>query len=93
MGDRNITHDLRVFGAVQSGDDLVIDLYGGPSNACGSVRFTFTSNEELVARLELVCTWRAEGRSVALVTCDKQIVLIDESRLAEHLAESGEAAA
>jgi hypothetical protein len=81
---RNITHDLRVLSADQSGDDLVIDLYGGPSNACGSVRFTFTSTDELVARLELVRSWCAEQRSVALVTDDSQIVLIDERRLNEQ---------
>jgi hypothetical protein len=81
---RNITHDLRVLSAEQSGDDLVIDLYGGPSNACGSVRFTFTSNEELAARLDLVKSWCDDGRSVALVTDDAQIVLIDERRLSEQ---------
>lgn len=78
---RNITHDLRVLSVEQSGNHLVIDLYGGPSNACGSVRFTFTSDEELLARLELVRSWRAEQRPVALVTDDSQIVLIDEARL------------
>jgi len=81
---QNITHDLRVLNAEQSGDDLVIDLYGGPSNACGSVRFTFTSNDELKARLDLVRNWCMDQRSVALVTDDAQIVLIDERRLSEH---------
>jgi cell wall assembly regulator SMI1 len=81
---RNITHDLRVLNAEQSGDDLVIDLYGGPSNACGSVRFTFTSDEELEARLALVRSWCDDQRSVALVTDDSQIVLIDERRLSEQ---------
>jgi hypothetical protein len=80
----NITHDLRVLNAEQNGDDLVIDLYGGPSNACGSVRFTFTSDDELQARMELVRNWCAEQRSVALVTDDAQIVLIDERRLVEQ---------
>jgi hypothetical protein len=87
---RNITHDLRVLNAAQSGDDLVIDLYGGPSNACGSVRFTFTSNEELEARLALVLSWCNDQRSVALVTDDSQIVLIDERRLSEQSEETPE---
>ena len=87
---RNITHDLRVLNAEQAGDDLVIDLYGGPSNACGSVRFTFTSTEELEARLTLVRSWCSDQRSVALVTDDAQIVLIDERRLDEKSSESPE---
>jgi|tagenome__1003787_1003787.scaffolds.fasta_scaffold19303931_2 hypothetical protein len=87
---RNITHDLRVLNAEQAGDDLVIDLYGGPSNACGSVRFTFTSNDELEARLALVRSWCSDQRSVALVTDDAQIVLIDERRLDEQQAERPE---
>jgi hypothetical protein len=90
---RNITHDLRVLHAERSGDDLVIDLYGGPSNACGSVRFTFTSDDELQARLKLVRSWCSDQRSVALVTDDAQIVLIDERRLGEQTerAEASEA--
>jgi hypothetical protein len=87
---RNITHDLRVLNAEQAGDDLVIDLYGGPSNACGSVRFTFTSNDELEARLTLVRGWCSDQRSVALVTDDSQIVLIDERRLDDQQSESPE---
>ena len=81
---RNITHDLRVLGAKLSGDDLLIDLYGGPSNACGSVRFTFDDDAQRTARLSLVRGWAEDQRPVALVTDDATIVLVDEKRLIER---------
>jgi hypothetical protein len=81
---RTITHDLRVLGAKLSGDDLLIDLYGGPSNACGSVRFTFDDSEQRVQRLNLVRGWCDDQRPVALVTDDSTIVLVDERRLIER---------
>lgn len=79
---RTVTHDLHVLSVSTDGTDLVIDLYGGPSNACGSVRFTFNDPANLPARLELVQAWAAEDRALALLTGDDQIVLIDERRLA-----------
>jgi hypothetical protein len=90
-----VTHDLRVFGCEEQhnekhGPELVVDLYGGPENACGSVRFTFTNYYELQARLELVRNWATEQRSVALITDAAQITLIDERRLSGSVEGTGD---
>lgn len=84
---RTVTHDLRVLGATPDGSDLVIDLYGGPSNACGSVRFTFDSQAALLNRWLQVQTWAAVNRPMALIEDDGQIVLMDERHLADDTRE------
>lgn len=80
----NITHDLRILGAEQDGNELVIDLYGGPANACGSVRFTFSDPDVLHARCQLVQSWCETEQRVALFTNNSTIVLIDEQHLSEQ---------
>ena len=75
-----VTYDLRILAADRIGDDLVISLYGGPSNACGSVRFSFTSSEELEARLDLVRSWITNDVAVAFETTPDNVVIYDQER-------------
>ena len=86
---KKITHNMKVFSSELTGEcDLTIALYGGESNACGSVRFTFTDDADRYARHLLVQEWEKDGTLVALITEDPpgQIVLMDERKLAEREA-------
>lgn len=77
------TTDLRVYDVLVEDSFLIVDLYGGPSNAFGTVRFRMTSPEAALARGEQVRQWAKEELPVALKTSNTEIVLILQSALSE----------
>lgn len=81
MSRKRITRDLRVISCDMDNMDLVVDLFGGPSNACGAVRFTFDDHPSLLRRFERVQSWCDASTPVALVTDSEQIVLMTMERL------------
>jgi hypothetical protein len=75
----SVTPDLRVLDARQDGNDLLVDVYGGPTNACRSVRLVYRELRSLRAALLVVRRWRDRGQPVALVIDETKTVLIEES--------------
>jgi hypothetical protein len=66
--DSTVTPDLRVFSVTKDylNKAVVISLYGGDQNACGSVRFEYDSNADLEAAVKKIKTWQEGNVAVAL---------------------------
>lgn len=75
----SVTPDLRVLDACQDGTDLLVDVYGGPTNACGSVHLSYRDVSSVRAALLVVRRWRDRGQPVALVIDETKTVLIEEA--------------
>jgi len=75
MSEPSVTTDLRIFDVRVSGDVLYVALYGGPSNSCGSVSFTYTDTSELHTQRKKLEHWHRQGTPVELVQDDEAIVV------------------
>lgn len=51
MAEGDLIQDLSVFAVSVDGERLVVSLYGGPSNACGTVTYTIGPSRERRAAL------------------------------------------
>ena len=78
IGESDLVQDLRVFAVIETGDDLLVSVYGGPSKACGLVRFTFPASHERAAQRARLERWQAEERPVALLTTGDSLRLFCE---------------
>ncbi|HUR17865.1 MAG TPA: hypothetical protein VMZ51_02875 [Acidimicrobiales bacterium] len=76
-----VIQNLRVFSVESIGDELRVDIYGGPECVCGSLRYTFEDSEERQARLDLLERWRVEATLVTYVCRDDAGALLDERSL------------
>lgn len=87
IGESDLVQDLRVLAVVEAGDDLLVSVYGGPSNACGLVRFTFVDATERASQRARLERWRTEERPVSLLTTGDSLRLFCErTALARSLA-------
>ena len=82
-----LLQDLRVFDAHAEGNDLVVALYGGASNACEVVRFRFSDMTEREQQLRRVLRWRRAGSPLALLRYGTTTALLDERALLERAME------
>lgn len=73
-----VLQDLRVLTCANDGRDLVVSLYGGPTFACGSVRWL---NGNSRARLRQLRRWRDEGTPLTYVRRGSTVTLVDEDAL------------
>lgn len=73
------TSELRILpvegGIVQEDDTLIVSLYGGPSNACGCVRFTYSDIAVLKRHSALLRRWQADETALELEATEKEICL------------------
>ena len=87
IGEADLVQDLRVLAVVEAGADLLVSVYGGPSKACGLVRFTFPAPDERAAQRRRLERWQAEERPVSLLTTGDSLRLFCErTALARALA-------
>jgi len=81
-----VVQDLLVLEVVEDGDDVNVDLFGGPALACASVRFTFADAVERARNVGRLKRWCHEGRAVTLTTTPSTVRLEDPARtLGEQL--------
>ena len=76
-----VLQGVLVLGAVVDGDDVHVDVYGSPSNICGSVRFTFGDAEQrsdMVSQLE---EWAENGTCLTYVQRGSSVTLQDDTAL------------
>lgn len=73
-----ILQGLRVLACGSDGADLLVSLYGGPTCACGSVRW-FGGNSR--ARLRQLRRWRDEATPLTYVSRGGTVSLVDEYAL------------
>lgn len=73
------TSDLHILpiegGVVHEDDTLIVSLYGGPTNACGCVKFTYTDLAVLRQHKAMLHRWQADETSLELETTKTQISL------------------
>jgi hypothetical protein len=76
--------DLRVLGAVIDGDDVIVSVYGGVQNVCGTVRFVTSTVPEGRRILRLAERWAGEDQLVTLVAADDAVSLFVEQEAFER---------
>lgn len=79
----DIIQNLRVLSVEGVGEELRVDIYGGPECVCGSLLYRFEDAEERQARLDLLLTWRDDATLVTYVCRDDAGALLDERSLLE----------
>ena len=67
--------ELLVFGAVEDGDDIVVSVYGGADNVCGTVTFTFPDPDDRTRIMALAWRWASTDEPVALGSGDGEVWL------------------
>ena len=87
IGESDLVQDLRVFAVIETGEDLLVSVYGGPTKACGLVRFTFADAGDRATQRRRLERWKAEERPVSLLTTGDSLRLFCErTALARSLA-------
>ena len=79
--ENDLVQDLAVFDVSTEGDNVLVDLYGGARNLCGSVRFSFPDERERHTTLQRLRRWAERGDLVTLVTVGDTIRLLREQSL------------
>jgi hypothetical protein len=78
--------DLRVAGAAIEGDDVIISVYGGTENVCGTVRFTFPDKRSRKRTMQLAERWRDADQLVTLLAANGAVSLFVERTLFEQMS-------
>src|SRR5690606_35604263 len=79
--ENDLVQDLAVFDVTVDGDDVLVDLYGGPRNLCGTVRFTFPDEAERHTTVQRLRRWADHGDLVTLFAAGDTIRLFRERSL------------
>ena len=77
----DVIQNLRVLSVERIGEELRVDIYGGPECVCGSLRYRFEDADERELRLELLTSWRDDETLVTYVCRDDSGALLDERSL------------
>lgn len=64
--------------ATRTKDVINVDLYGGPENACGTVKFTMPSVEEAQVAVVKFTKWMTDGSPVTLNESETEVTLTKE---------------
>lgn len=70
-----VFQDVVVFGVAAHGPTLLVDVYGGASNLCGSVRLVIPDPESRRSALRLLRRWCRRGTPLSLITRGPAVVL------------------
>jgi hypothetical protein len=87
-----VIQDIGVLGVTEDGDDLHVDIFGGETNVCGVVRFTFADQAERAAMRRLLDRWRKHGTALTFVSTGSTISLLNDRALFDRLSETSSAA-
>lgn len=66
---------MHVLDASEVGQDVIVSVYGGAENACGTVQFTFPDAEERRQVLGALLGWAASNEPVVLADRDDLVSL------------------
>lgn len=80
-----IIQGVLVFDVVEDGNDLHVDIYGGASNVCGTVRFTFLDPAERTSMKSVLARWQRDSTPVTFVSSDTTIALQSDAVFSEQL--------
>jgi hypothetical protein len=75
----DVVHDLRVLATIEDGDDVVVSVYGGRANVCGTVRFTYPGAPDRQEKtVRLTEHWAATDELVTLLIANGNVSLFSE---------------
>lgn len=77
----DLHQDVCVFGVDVDGTELLVDLYGGEANLCGSVRFRFADRDERDASLDQLVRWRVASTPLSLIARGPTVALQNDRAL------------
>lgn len=86
--EAHLVQDLLVLRASERGDEIVVSLYGGRQNACGSVTFHFPAALERRRMLRVLQRWAEQDEPVTLLTRGSRISLFSERAVLRRALES-----
>lgn len=67
--------DVLVHAVTCHGTTIDVDLYGGPSNVCGSVRFSFPDARERIRSRRLLQEWSRRQLPLTLISRGSTVTL------------------
>ena len=76
-----LVQDVVVLGIDVVDDDVLVDVYGGPDNACASVSFTFGGTTDRATSLARLQRWAHDEAPLTLLEHQGTVRLVDESAL------------
>jgi hypothetical protein len=77
-GDIDIHQGIRVLGATIDGQDVVVDIYGGDLNVCGTARFALPDPCDQARALGQVQRWARLDTLLTLVVHGTTVRLQDD---------------
>ena len=82
--DSRLLSDLRVFDVSVDGNDVIVSVYGGGSNACGAVRFALPDSGERRRYARLARGWLDDDVPVTLRQNGDDATLVNERALLDR---------
>lgn len=76
--ESDLLQGLLVLAASEQGEDVVVSVYGGRENVCGTVRFTFGDRAERARSLRVLRRWSERDVAVSLLSSGDQMSLFCE---------------
>ena len=83
-----LVQDVAVLGVELDGDEVLVDVYGGPEHVCASVAFTFDDATERAANVARLRRWEQAGTALALVAAGTEVRLLSERALFDAALEA-----
>lgn len=74
----DLVQDLYVLTAVELGAEVLVSVYGGRANVCGTVRFTFDDAGERGKALRVLRRWAKADAAVSLLSSGDKLSLFSE---------------
>jgi hypothetical protein len=76
-----VFQDVMVFGVATHGPAVLVDVYGGESNLCGSVRLVITDPEHRRSTLRQLERWCRRGTPLSLIAQGAAVALQNDLAL------------
>jgi len=79
--DMEILQEVRVLGVTVEGADVLVDVYGGRSTVCASIRFTFADRQRRHQAVDLLRRWQGEETALTFSSTADTITLQNDQAL------------
>lgn len=80
LGRLQSLQDICIFDVDVDGNDVRLDLFGGPGRVCGSLQLSF-DDDDAESHLLLLRRWQRDQTRLTLVSHDRQVALTDDAAL------------
>ena len=78
-----VLQDLSILRVEECDGLLVVDVYGGVDDACGSVRYSYDDPKEMARHAKTLNRWRENNTRVTYVRRGDSVALVDDRALLE----------